>query len=379
MIFEAPRTIGRMRALALLSASFMACSLVDDLDELTSVPLEGAAGSAADAGAAGSNPDGQGGAGGIGGGGNTNGGAGSDNAGGSGSGGSLAGSGSGGTAGDDGSNGGADAGSLGATRIFWLERGAKTVNVANTDGSERQAVITITTGNSSMTGIAVDPLGAKLYFTDDVRNRVQRANLDGSSLQSVIPGIDSPFGIDVDPSGGVFYVARGGLGPGVERANLDGSSLASLISSGLESPYGLAVYPAMGKLYVVDDSLDAVFSSDLDGGNLLNLNVPGVVDPLDISIDTLEDKLYWSERTGGGPKIRRANLDGSGVEDVVTSLNVPGFSTAAGLEVDVVGRALYFVDGGSGGSILRTNLDGSNPSPVVNSLNDPTGVTLLGR
>lgn len=367
------RTSGRGRVLVLLSASFMACSLIDDLDELTSVPLEGAAGSDPDeqrdaAGAAGSDPEGQGGDGG------TNGGAGSGNAG-AGAGGSGTG---GGVAGDAGSNGELDAGAWRATRIFWLERGAKTVNAANIDGSGRQAVITITTGNSSMTGIAVDPLGAKVYFTDDVRNRVQRANLDGSVLESVIPGIDSPFGIDVDPSGGVFYVARRGVGPGVERANLDGSGLAPLISAGLESPYGLAVYPALGKLYVVDDSLDAVFSSDLDGNNLLNLNVAGVVDPLDISIDSLDDKLYWSERTGSGPKIRRANLDGSGVEDVITSLNVPGFSTAAGLEVDVGGRALYFVDGGTGGSILRSNLDGTDATPIVSNLSDPTGVTLLG-
>lgn len=373
MIFEGMRTSGRGRVLVLLSASFMACSLIDDLDELTSVPLEGAAGSDPDeqrdaAGAAGSDPEGQGGDGG------TNGGAGSGNAG-AGAGGSGTG---GGVAGDAGSNGELDAGAWRATRIFWLERGAKTVNAANIDGSGRQAVITITTGNSSMTGIAVDPLGAKVYFTDDVRNRVQRANLDGSVLESVIPGIDSPFGIDVDPSGGVFYVARRGVGPGVERANLDGSGLAPLISAGLESPYGLAVYPALGKLYVVDDSLDAVFSSDLDGNNLLNLNVAGVVDPLDISIDSLDDKLYWSERTGSGPKIRRANLDGSGVEDVITSLNVPGFSTAAGLEVDVGGRALYFVDGGTGGSILRSNLDGTDATPIVSNLSDPTGVTLLG-
>lgn len=377
------RTIEIVHRLApLLACCLLRCSLLDDLDGLTSeAPLAGAAGTEAAAASGSSGLGGNPGSGGA---------AGSTSAGGDAAGGAGGSPGEGGNAGAAGSGGAgansggasassADAGAFGASRIYWLERGSRTVNVIGRDGSGRATLLTISGGGpSNVTGIALDPVGAKLYFTDELRNRVQQSNFDGSDERTVLPGVDRPFGIDVDPNAGIFYVTQQGATPRIQRASLDGSNLGAVVTTTLQSPYGLAVYAAIDKLYIVDEGLDAVLSSDLDGGNLTNLNVPGVVDPLDISVDTIDAAIYWSERTASGPRIRRANLDGSDVVDLITSLTLPGFSTAAGLEVDVAGRAVYFADGGAGGSILRCNLDGSDPTPIVTNLNDPTGVTLSG-
>jgi hypothetical protein len=379
----------RIRRVFILAALLLACSFTDNLDELTSGAAPGSAGGA-DPGAPGGAQNG------LGGGGSTPatagtgseaGGTGGTDAGGVG-GTDTADSGAGGfggtgTAGSSTGGGGSsaypDAGLEGASRIFWLERGSRTVNVINVDGSGRDVVLAITGGApSNVTGIAFDAVGANVYFTDELRNRVTRVNLDGSVEQTVLSGVDKPFGIDIDPVAGMFYVSQQGTTPRIQRANLDGSNLNPLITATLVSPYGLALHAALGKLYVVDDGVDAVFSLDIDGQNLTNLNIAGVSDPLDVSIDTLAGQLYWSERTASGPRIRRANLDGSGVEDIVSSLNVPGFSSAAGVEVDVAGRTLYFVDGGAGGSILRCSLDGGGVTTVLGNLDDPTGVTLNG-
>src|SRR6185503_16680148 len=107
--------------------------------------------------------------------------------------------------------------------------------------------------------------GAKIYFTDDLRQRVQRANLNGSGLETLLPGVDAPVGLDVDPVAGKFYFALQGSAPGVQRANLDGTGLEPLITTGIQHPFGLALDLGAGKIFFVDDDLDAVFSASLDG------------------------------------------------------------------------------------------------------------------
>jgi len=366
--------------LAALLGCCLGCSLLDDLDGLSSDPIGAAGTDGAEAAGAGGETA-SGGAAGAANGGAANGGAETGGvagtgpvAGSSGAAGSSAGS--AGTAGRAGSAG-SDAGGPAAHRIFWLEQGNKTLNAANVDGTGRAPLVTLTGGApSSITGIAVEPVGAKVYFSDARRQRVQSADMDGASLLTLLPGLDEPVGINIDALAGKLYVAVQGLTPALQRANLDGTGLEPLITTGILHPAGLALDVGAGKLYFVDDSLDAVFSASLDGSNLTNLNIAGVDAPIDISFDPLEGKLYWSELGAPGARIRRANLDGSGVEDIVTTTSAPGFSTPHGLEVDVDGRVLYFVDGGVNGSILRANLDGSAPVPVLLGLNEPTGLTL---
>src|SRR5215831_17254035 len=68
-------------------------------------------------------------------------------------------------------------------------------------------------------------------------------------------------------------------------------------------------------------------------------------------------KLYWIETTFITSKIQRANLDGSGVEVLVTPLAYP-----EGLALDVAGGKMYWTDTGQ---ILRANLDGSGAEFIV--------------
>jgi len=373
--------------LLLCSVPFLACTLLDDLDELSAgLPSDGV-GNGGTSGAGGGGPSG--GDAGSGAGGDAGSGAGGDA--GSGAGGD-AGSASGGDAGDGGSGsagdagaGGASAGSGGAggsagsgspdggvpakARVFWLQKGTKTVHSLNTDRTGYLTLYTVTGGQSSgLSGIGADTTNARVYFSDELRNRIQSAGFDGSAVVNSLSALVAPRGVDV--GGGKLYFSEGGATPRIRRANLDGTVLEPVLTSA--APRGLAVDAAatVPKLYFVDDNLDAIFSADLDGGNVTNLNIAAVTDPVDISIDTEEGMLYWSEASG--PKIRRANLDGSNAQDIITT----GFSVAAGLEVDVEGRALYFIDGGASGSISSANLDGSGVESFIGSLNDPTSLTV---
>ena len=61
-------------------------------------------------------------------------------------------------------------------------------------------------------------------------------------------------------------------------------------------------------------------------------------------------KIYWTAANAG--KIQRANLDGTGIEDVVMGLLNPN-----SLALDMDSAKIYWVDGGS--KIQRANLDGT--------------------
>ena len=82
--------------------------------------------------------------------------------------------------------------------------------------------------------------------------------------------------------------------------------------------------------------------------------------------------MYWTDV--GTDKIQRANLDGSGVEDLVTS----GLDRPAGLALDVAGGKMYWTDIDAN-KVQRANLNGSGVEDLVTSANglvDPSGLAI---
>ena len=78
--------------------------------------------------------------------------------------------------------------------------------------------------------------------------------------------------------------------------------------------------------------------------------------------------MYWTESALG--KIQRANLDGSKVEDLITTLGEP-----RGIALDLDGGRMYWTDNTTD-RIQSANLDGSNVRDLVTGLSIPTSVTL---
>src|ERR671910_686624 len=77
-------------------------------------------------------------------------------------------------------------------------------------------------------------------------------------------------------------------------------------------------------------------------------------------------KMYWTDL--GIHKIQRVNLNGTGLEDLVTT----GLITPRGIALDVVGGKMYWTDGVTR-KIQRANLDGTNVEDLVT-----TGLSALG-
>ena len=84
--------------------------------------------------------------------------------------------------------------------------------------------------------------------------------------------------------------------------------------------------------------------------------------PIGSANSQVTDYIYWVEPT----KIRRANLDGTGSQDLVT-----GFSDGTGIALDLTNNHIYWlVEYGVSGKIRRANIDGSDPQDHI------TGVAL---
>ena len=378
------RLLRRGACVVFAASSILACSFSFDADELTSgdggsTSVAGRAGSSggagrASAGAGGTAGSAAGGSGKAGSSGDSSvgkGGSGGNAAGGSAGSAGRGGSGQSGSTGSAGTSGSGGSPLGGARQIYWVEHGSDTVNRSDSDGSNPDTLITLGT-QSYLRSIAIDPGTSYLYYTDDEQSRIEHATLTGSNRGNTIASLDKPVGLDIDVEHGKLYFADQGDDPTIFRVNLDGSELEPLITSGIEHPYGVALDVAAGHLYLVDNGVNALFRANLDGSALTDLNVPDVDLPIQLSLDLGGGKLYWSE-IGDVKRIRRANLDGSSPEVIVSAATFSNFTQPLGLKVDAAANALYFVDGSY---IRRSKLDGSAVVTLLSGLDGPVGLAL---
>ena len=254
----------------------------------------------------------------------------------------------------------------GGGKMYWTDAVAKRIQRANLDGSGVEELVTglITPG-----ALALDLDGGKMYWTAQGRVKIQRANLDGSGVEDLVtPGLNASVrNLALDPGSGKMYWTDWRASK-IRRANLDGSVVEDLVT-GLDSPSGLALDLRSGKMYWTDWVTDKIQRANLDGSEVEDL-ITGLISPGALALDPGGGKMYWTD--SGTDKIQRANLDGSGVEDlVITGLDRPG-----GLALDLGGGKMYWTDLGTD-KIQRANLDGSGVEDLVTTgLLAPAGVAL---
>ena len=72
-------------------------------------------------------------------------------------------------------------------------------------------------------------------------------------------------------------------------------------------------------MYWAHDSPDKIQRANLDGSNIEDLitSDTGLRGPRSITLDLTEEKIYWADRSTR--KIQCANLDGSNIHDLVTT------------------------------------------------------------
>ena len=71
------------------------------------------------------------------------------------------------------------------TYIYWVNSGANRIQRADLDGQNIATVINV---NNGTTDVAVDATNGKIYWTVS-NDRIRRANIDGSSAEDIVTGL----------------------------------------------------------------------------------------------------------------------------------------------------------------------------------------------
>ncbi len=215
--------------------------------------------------------------------------------------------------------------------------------------------------------------GRKIYWTDVGHNKIRRSNLDGSNLEELVTtGLDAPGSIVVEPTlGKMFWTDWAAATAHIKQANLDGSD-PEIIIEGLSGPYGISVDAFGGKIYWTEFSSNRIRRANLDGTNIEDLITTGLSHVNGITLDLAAQKMYWTDQGFPFGTIERANLDGSDRETLINTVLVAPMEIA----LDPAGGKLYWCDLGTD-VVHRANMDGSDIENIVTStFGTPVGIAI---
>jgi hypothetical protein len=217
---------------------------------------------------------------------------------------------------------------------------------------------------------------------------LQQSALDGSGVRRIVEkGItEVPKQMQVDSEHGHLYWADR-EGATIWRAQLDGTGPEALVTGhGNVELVGIALDVAAGHVYFGDKTAQKIFRTSMvmppgqtaadrtDVERLVEFTDASL--PIDLAVDPQRRHLYWTDRFNG--TVTRAGLDlpvgespseRSDLEVVVDGLNEP-----IGLSLDLVNDKLYY--GTLGGMVGEAGLDGTGDRKVAGS-GSVSGVTVV--
>ena len=249
--------------------------------------------------------------------------------------------------------------------MYWIDTTAGTLH--RLVGTE---VETLVPSVQNATSLAVDVAGGKLYWTEKTgkrTGRIRRANLDGTNVKLVKKLTSVPYGIALDPVNGKLYLTNA-YGK-VQRLNLDGSNFQPDLITDLDTPRNLVLDVTGNKVYWTETTevSGRIRRANLNGSGVQNV-ATGLVSPLSLAV--ANGKIYWTEGTREiAGKLHRASLDGTNSELLETLPLAP-----TGIAVDTGRNSLYLTV--PSGEIHRRDLDGSGDEPVVTGLATPSNIVL---
>ena len=260
-----------------------------------------------------------------------------------------------------------------------LDGGTITVR-ANTDDLSATVTFTITTGSaSSASGARDSGTGGTPGMISPVvhvgaASRPPMLWVDGGAIYALVgaspqrfaPGVDNALNITVG-GGKVYWTEKTGESGGtINSANLNGSDVTELTSI-KAVPMGIAVDVAGSQLYWTN-SRGRIQSADLDGSGITNV-MQNLQSPMDLAL--AGGNAYWTQGNGS---VRFVNLRGQKVvRNVSTGTDTPG-------SLVIGGGKVYWTEttGESGGTINSANLNGTGATQLASILAAPMGIAVDG-
>jgi ribosomal protein S8E len=298
---------------------------------------------------------------------------------------------------------GTNAGDLGSITGVVLSNGNKTatITVSGTGGgtTENYTVVPVqaamangSTAPSVATVNVIALVPTKIYYSSFDVGNVNIKNISDLTNDGTWSNISDPgcLAVAVDDVNNMIYwrTLDSNSVNSIKRRSLSGGAVQTIITGIKNWNDGLAIDAVNGKIYwgVAYGNSSAeneIWSADLDGNNakiyLSGNNVsPNIVDDgggifstLDVAV--YDGKVYWS--TGYCPSgttvlsgiIKRANLDGTGVETIHS-----GEELITSISIDSSTNKIYWANADNSGGkscVNRSNLDGSSSQTYISNAN----------
>ncbi|MEM7515067.1 MAG: T9SS type A sorting domain-containing protein, partial [Bacteroidota bacterium] len=128
-----------------------------------------------------------------------------------------------------------------------------------------------------------------------------------------------------------------------------------------------------------EDAVGIIKRANLDGSGVEDLIVlPGIEGPREIELDIAGGKIYWLNvaRNNSSSKIQRANLDGSGIETLYSRND----GDMNGLALDLEAGKIYWTYNPAGTEqdrLRRANLNGSGVEDLPINVFNPLDISIL--
>ena len=247
--------------------------------------------------------------------------------------------------------------------IYWIDKQNGTLHRLVDDEVENLA-----SNVEGVTSLAVDEANGLIYWGVQVGRsggRIQRSRLNGRNIQVLKDGLTSiPMGIALDAAGStIYWTSASGK---IRSMATEGSTKVTKILEDLANPTVLAV--SNGYLYWAEP-LGRVSRVSLTATRKVPVHIAtGLGEPLSIAI--ARGKIYWVERNGGkGGSLQRANLNGTQSEELKAFTG----GVPLGISIDSSDNKIYWT---KLSKIQRTNLTGRSVTDVVTGLTRPGAIAL---
>lgn len=186
----------------------------------------------------------------------------------------------------------------------------------------------------------IDPINQQLYQIESSLNRI---NWTDNSLQPLIGSMIDPHGIAIDGvAQKVHFSSIGGAISSANHQNINPYGIQPIHTDIFfnHETRGIALDTTTGYMYFSKFSgQQGVSRIKIDGSMPEEKILPSETTPHDVTLDLVNNKVYWSHDTESGPAgIRRANLDGTNIEQIVTAAN----NGIRGVAIDSNNNKLYW-------------------------------------
>ena len=264
---------------------------------------------------------------------------------------------------------------LSAGKLIISDRGAGSIKIANFDGSSSEVLIP--SAGTNVRGIATDLSMGLIFYADNGSDIIYKTKIDGSERTAIIQsGLGFPADITIDRfSKKIYWCDRNN--DRIECSDYNGKNRRTVINT--NDPYYLDLDLVNKKIYWGDFSGGNIFRVSMENTNDVEQVVSGLIRTRGVKVDPYGGFYYWCDRESH--KVQRKPIIGGQIEDLYTGLDTPH-----GMTLDIRSGKVYWVDtgtnsiGGKGAkAVSRGDMDGSGPQEILASMNQPWDLTLDTR